>query len=298
MKILGKIKSLYFNLYSIDSRVNRSVVESRYKLLNLLNDGELGVQSQSSQTLPVIISLTSYEIKIQQVYLVIESLLHQTYRPNRIILWLDEKIYSSGNEIPLTLKEQEKRGLEIKFCKDIRSYTKLVPTIRNYPNAVIISVDDDVIYPIDFVEKLMDAYNRDPNKIYFYRGHRITIKKDGKIGSYLDWVKKGAHDSSIYNVPTGVYGILYPPHCLHEDILNEELFLRLCPYADDIWFKAMSLLKNVECEKVPYMGFEHNFIPLDIDYATSLQKINVVEGGNDVQIKKVFEYYGLYQYLK
>ena len=298
MQVLDKIKRLYFKLYSIDSRVNSSIVESRYKILNLLCSDGIGVEAQSSQSLPVIVSLTTYGLKIQQVFLTIESLLHQTYKPNRIILWLDEQTYFNRDEIPLSLKLQEKRGLEIKFCKDVRSYTKLVPTIKNYPHSIIISVDDDIIYPIDFIEKLMDAYKREPHKIYFYRGHQITIKKDGKIGSYLDWVKKGAHGSSIYNVPTGVYGILYPPHILHEDILNEDLFLKLCPYADDIWFKAMSLLKNVECEKIPYVGFEHNFVPLAVDYASSLQKINVVEGGNDVQIKRVFDYYDLYQYLK
>ena len=87
-------------------------------------------------------------------------MLHQTIKPNKIILWLDQTAYNTYESIPIALHRQEARGLEIRLCEDIKSYTKLVPALINFPNAVIISVDDDIIYPIDFVERLYRAYKK------------------------------------------------------------------------------------------------------------------------------------------
>ena len=68
-------------------------------------------------------------------------------------------------------------------------------------------------------------------------------------------------------------------------------FLKLCPHADDVWFKVMTMLKGTLCEHIPTPHFDSLFIPLDIDETSSLQSINVINGGNDRQIKAVFDYY-------
>ena len=235
--------------------------------------------------------MTSYGNKLQLLYLTIESLLHQTIKPNKIILWLDQTAYNTYESIPIALHRQEARGLEIRLCEHIKSYTKLVPALINFPNAVIISVDDDIIYPIDFVERLYRAYKKDSSKIYFYRGHYILFNEDGSPRPYLEWVVRGAKGCDIYNFPTGVSGIIYPPHCYHEDMTNKNLFLKLCPHADDVWFKVMTMLKGTLCEHIPTPHFDSLFIPLDIDETSSLQNINVINGGNDRQIKAVFDYY-------
>jgi hypothetical protein len=56
------------------------------------------------------------------------------------------------------------------------------------------------------------------------------------------WIApNSAHKPESY-FPTGVGGILYPPKCFHKDIADKELFLKLAPNADDIWFWAMACL--------------------------------------------------------
>jgi len=169
----------------------------------------------------------------------------------------------------------------------------LVPALIKYPNSILISIDDDIIYPIDFIERLIRAYQKDSSKIYFYRGHYMSLRSDGSPKPYISWVKKGASGCSIYNFPTGVGGILYPPNCMYEDVTKSDIFLNLCPYADDIWFKVMSFLNKVECELVETPNYDEHFIPIDIDVNGSLQKINVVNGGNDKQIDTIFKYYNL-----
>lgn len=290
MKSFNRLKALFSRMERMDIIVNNNVVRQSYQQLFMQSSG-VGIQPEKYPEGELIITLTSYGNKLQSLYLTIESLLHQTIKPNKILLWLDEKLYSNINMIPLALQRQKERGLEIKLCEDIRSYTKLVPALINYPDAIVISVDDDMIYPIDFVERLYRAYQNDGSKIYFYRGHYMLFNSDGSPKSYMEWVSHGANGSNIYNVPTGVSGVLYPPRCYHDDMTNKELFLNLCPYADDVWFKAMTYLKGTLCEKIELFNYDRLFIPLDIDESNSLQSMNVKRGANDEQIKKVFDYY-------
>ena len=190
---------------------------------------------------PIIVSLTTYGKRLQWVYLTIESLLHQTIKPNKIVLCIAE---DNKDNLPELLVKQQKRGLEILFCNDIRSYTKLIPSLKKYPDAAIITVDDDILYPCDFIEYLVKAFRSDSSKIHFYYGHTMGLDNHGIPTSYNEWVKTAAKGCSLYNLPTGVNGILYPPKSLHEEVFNEDVFLKICPTADDLWFRAMSLMKG------------------------------------------------------
>lgn len=292
MSLIKYVKSIFIRLKGIDNNMINNVVRLSYQNLFLTSSAS-GITNNVYNEGEIIISLTSYGSKLQLLYLTIESLLHQTIKPNKIILWLDETKYNSYENIPEALHILERRGLEIRLCEDVRSYTKLIPTLVNYPDSIIISVDDDILYPIDFVERLYRAYQKDSSKIYFYRGHYVLFDGNGSPMPYLDWVKHGAKGCDIYNFPTGVSGILYPPHCYHEDMTKKEIFLKLCPYADDVWFKVMTMLKGTLCEKIDTPHFNSLFVPLDIEEETSLQRINVVNGGNDKQIKAVFDYYNI-----
>lgn len=293
--LISKFRSSWHKFNNLDQIINSQLIINKYNYLAMIST-EKGTQDFLIFDYPVIISLTTYGKRINEVYLVIESLLHQTQKPNRIILWLDNSFRNSS--IPLTLLNQQKRGLEIFYCEDIKSYTKLVPTLRSFPDSIIITIDDDMIYTADFVEYLVDGYKRNNSKIYFYRGHKIVFDKNGNFAPYSYWVNAGAKNSSIYNLPTGVCGILYPPNCFHKDVTDERIFMDLCPHGDDIWFKAMSLLKGVECEKIE-TGKDANdkFIYLETAVNYSLSNINNVQGMNDIQIRKVFERYNLKSFL-
>lgn len=242
----------------------------------------------------VIVSLTTYGKRIHDVYLTIESIMHQTAKPNKIILWLAEDEFTM-NTIPISLKRLIDRGLTIEFCEDIKSYKKLVPALQRYPDSIIITIDDDVAYQQDLIENLLHSYREDPDLIHFCRGHKMRITKDGILDSYTRWdffINNTLTDK--LNFPTGVGGILYPPHCFHEDVTNEKLFMVLCPTADDIWFKAMSLLKGTFSRKVythNVNGMDYTILNNDIQDETALWNINITR--NDEQIKAVFSKYNL-----
>lgn len=294
-RIINGLKRCYGIISNAEYIIRSQIKIERYTELSLCSDNK-GIAEKLFFDYPVIVTLTSYGKKVQQVGLAIESLMHQTIKPNKIVLCLSEEF---EGKLPVVLERQRERGLEILFCKDIRSYKKLVPTLRKYPQSIIISIDDDIIYPIDFVEYLIKAYKNDPNKVYFYYGHTITLDSKGQPIPYKEWTRRPAKGRSLYNLPTGVDGILYPPGCFHEDICKEELFLELCPYADDLWFKVMTLLKGVECEQVERVeDVKTEFVHLDAADRYALSTINNDKNMNDVQWKRLWEQYELGKYLK
>jgi hypothetical protein len=130
-----------------------------------------------------IITLTSYGKRVKSTApYTICSLLNQTILADRIILWLAE-----GTPIPPLLKKLVKKGLEIEYCKDLKSYKKLIPALKKYPDAVLITADDDVYYPENWFEQLKNAYNMDKTKIYAHRIHEIALDQHRNILPYRKW---------------------------------------------------------------------------------------------------------------
>lgn len=274
--------------------------EQRRMLLDhaILNSKESGITDRRYCDSDIIVSLTTYGKRYYDVAFTIESIMEQTMKANRIILWLEEELQSTP--IPVQLQLLQKRGLEIKFCSNIRSYKKLIPTLKLYPDATIITIDDDVLYDSDLLETLIVPYLQNSNNIYAHRIHRMTFNQEGKIAKYKDW-DRCINDKtpSFLLFPTGVGGVLYPPHSLDDEVLNEEIFMAKCQFADDVWFKAMSIKKGTKTCGV----FSHRENGADYLINESVQDVALFNNNllglslNDTQLKAVFEYYGIYDML-
>lgn len=255
----------------------------------------MGVSETLYDNMELIVSLTTYSRRIHQAHLVIESLLEQTLKPNRVILWLDRDEFSLEN-IPIKLIELCKRGLQIEFCENLRSYKKLIPSLRRYPDSAVITADDDILYPDDFVERLYKAYKKSPDRIYFYRGHKMLIQR-GILRPYNEWeFEAELNEASLLAFPTGGGGALYTTDLLDHEVANSEVFMSLAPTADDVWFKAMSLKRGILCEQVKIeCPFREKFQFLDAMDDMALAKTNLMQGKNDEQIEAVFRRYDLYK---
>ncbi len=265
-----------------------------------LSATEKGISKERLADCEVIVSLTTFGKRIYDVHLAIESIMQGTLKPNKIVLWLSEPEFG-GKPLPKTLEMQQKRGLEIRFCEDLRSYTKLLPALQSFPNACIITIDDDLMYEYDIVERLVNAHEDNKNAVCACRIHRVKLGENNKPKSYMEWelgVEKG-EIGSPFLFPTGVGGILYPPHCFSPEVFNKEVYLSICPYADDVWFYAMELLNDIKVVHV-YTGYPEGYymlLPSSSINALSKENTNVVNCRNDVQIKAVFEKFNLYDKL-
>ena len=208
----------------------------------------------------IIVSLTSLPKRIKYVHLTIKSILKQTLKPNKIILWLAKtEFIKKKNKLPLNLLLLIEKGLTIKFIrKNFKSYNKLIPSLKKYPNNLIITIDDDIIYRKDTIEKLYKNYLKYPKDIH---AHRITKfkYKSGKfkviVGGYQYY-----KNSSFLNKLTGVGGVLYPPKCFYKDILKKELFMKLSPTNDDQWFWIQAILNNVRVRVIDKPNLKLNYI--------------------------------------
>lgn len=287
------------------SFINRS--QGRIKILFLAIWGELiklcvdlqiirpkGVAITGDKDGPkLIVSLTSYGRRVHKVYYTIVSLLRQKMKPDMVILWLD--FNWNEHNIPSSLKRLSKYGLTIRYCSDLKSYKKLVPTLLEFPDAMIITCDDDLYYRSNMVGRLVDSFKSDPTKIYAHRAHQVTFT-DGNIDSYNSWPEEISNQRGRTVFPTSGGGTLYKKELLHVDMCNEELFMRLSPMADDVWNFFMGYMKQTINVVLPHNGYI--YIPLDVFYqaihkGSNLSYGNCHECMNDVQIKAIMEHYHL-----
>ncbi|RQW63877.1 glycosyl transferase [Vibrio viridaestus] len=289
-------KRFFVKLDNIDLLI-RAKSKCDYYEIRCLENESLLIEKDSNSNM--VVSLTTYSKRIYQVHLVIESLGNQTIKPNRIILWLDENEFDLDN-IPLMLKNLTKRGLEIKFVPNFKSYKKLLFCLAESPNSNIITVDDDILYPCYFIEGFEKELKKSPETVLAYRGHKIQFDKNGNVEKYSKWdLDSNDTQASKLIFPTGVGGVLYPVDSLHQDVLNYELASKLAPHGDDIWFKAMSLRNNRMSKLIrPRNGYEHDFIEIPMGQDISLFHQNVMNGGNNSQIKDVFEHFDLLKLIK
>ncbi|MEA5549338.1 hypothetical protein VB816_30580, partial [Limnoraphis robusta CCNP1324] len=205
-------------------------------------------------------------------------------------MWVDTTFPSHGpapgidHRLPPQLGKLERRGLEIRRHNDIGPLTKIVPTLKRYPEALVVTADDDMFYPHDWLEELYDAYLREPGIIHAHRAHRMTFDS-GRVRPYREWEWEapGFQGPSFDLFPTGVGGVLYAPGHLHREVMNERAYLQLSPKADDVWLKAMSLLNGVQCKKVN--PFSRPIHEVAIPGTPRLGLHNYFEHGNDHQLK-------------
>lgn len=286
--LLGQLENFRYNQKKL-------ILENK-----ILHSVEKGISSQKYCEREIIVSLTSYGRRLQDVCFTIESIMQQTMLPNRIILNLDASCHNT--KLPLALQKQMHRGLEIRIIDDdIKSYKKLLPTMKDYPEAVIITVDDDLLYDFDIIERLYNSYVEKPTMIHALRTHVIQVNKYGKPLNYLKW-KWGTSESENSNrvFATGVGGILYPPRCFSEEVFNQDVFKNICPSADDVWFHAMALINGKKVVKVSARNrYGDDYILNEDVQDLGLRNLNYGnEQQNDVQIKAVYEKYGIYDLLK
>ena len=241
----------------------------------------------------LVVTLTSYGRRAAKtVPHVLASLLVQTKRPDRIILWLDDVNFSE-DRLPKRLAVMRDRyGIEIRFCADLRSYKKLVPTLELCPEDVLVTVDDDLLYKRRLLEKLYAAHLETPDMRLCPLAHEPVVEK-GVFVPYRRWRHNVMCQSGRRVFPLGGSGTLYPPHSLHADVTDRELFMQLAPQADDVWFWAMGEIAGT---KTRLIDFGYPFYQVDLLYQllhkdASLMASNLHEDNNDKQIRRVVERY-------
>lgn len=275
-------------IYQYRYGINKRKIEKEIERLD-----ELGIDESSDND--VIVSLTSYGDRLKDLHITLYSLLMQSLKPRKIVLCLAEEEFPQKEEdLPIQIRNILKWGISIVWCPDIRSYKKLIPTLELFPNMVIVTADDDVYYPTDWLSKLVCGYRSDSSCIYAHNVSEIRLSLDNQILPYREWKITDSGEASYRHLFKGRGGVLYPPGSLYKDVCSRDLFERLAPTADDIWFWAMAVMNNTKIKAVKDRISLLRSVDVYREFGNqkqTLHEINVSGGMNDRQINNIMEYY-------
>lgn len=241
-----------------------------------------------------IISLTTYGNRINTVHITIDSLLTQELKPAKIILWLAKDEFPNGySDLPdeLIKRVENIEWFNISFCDDLKPHKKYYECMRNYSNKVIVTCDDDVFYPSDWLMELNKLHQEHPECICCTNAHTITLNELGNIQPYSSWIHlTDEQGPSLTLCPIGVGGVMYPPHTLDNRVFDKAFIIQNCINADDLWLKAMSLLERTKVVKTNKFWYTFLNIPQSSENALSIQ--NVLQNRNDEQLENILKRYG------
>lgn len=236
----------------------------------------------------IIVSLTSYPGRIHCVHKAIESLLNQTTKPDMIILWLAGSQFPGKlKDLPRELLSLRRYGLTISWCDDLKSHKKYYQVMQQYPNDIVITVDDDLYYDEDMIELLFNAHQRHPGCVCAMRCHLIRFGANGKPLPYKQWLRE---QSEYVNTPlmqlfsTSGAGTLYPPACMSHELFNKEAIREICLDADDLWLKTMQIINRVKTVQVTS---NRPLRYVEDSQHNALWHTNVTNNGNDEQLKQL-----------
>ena len=181
----------------------------------------------------------------------LESILNQSYRFDKLVINIDDNLTEEDYAWYNKLKERDVR-MEINVCDHKwRSCNKLLPTIKKYPDAVVITVDDDIYYPKDCILYMVEEYYKS-NCIVCQEMHPVLIR-DGKFAGYVD----------DFDVKIGLkcYGkylsncCLFPPHIFEgTDLFDYDKMMECVGGThDELWFWVNSLINGIKAVNLNYI---------------------------------------------
>jgi hypothetical protein len=241
----------------------------------------------------IIISLTSYPARLKSLHFVIRSLLKQSLRAEKIILYLGND--TKDSDIPLKLKKLTKYNFEIRTgYEDIKPHKKYFYAMQEFPEHTIITADDDLIYDKNLVKDLTECAAKNPGCVCARRVNLITKDENGNLNPYSKWKWEYKNETAPSHalIATGCGGILYPPSLLPPKTFDMEAIKENCLNTDDIWLKFMELKNNVK------VVFSNNKVvhPLTLRHTQEsglLQTNTSGENRNDINIQKMQDFTGI-----
>ena len=240
----------------------------------------------------IIVSLTSYPKRIGTICQVLESILAQKKKADLVLLWLaQEQFPGKETDLPEALVRLAREGkVTIRWCDDLKPHKKYFYAFREYPDDLVITFDDDLLYTPNTISALYASYLLYPEAVSTVRAHLMVFDGQNQPVPYGRWIHETdicIHTPSMQLLATGGAGALYQPRLFRPEFLDEKTICDVCLHADDLWLKAMELLSDVPV--VLARSFEQlHYLPDTQEDA--LFTINIRQGHNDVQLENILRW--------
>ena len=200
----------------------------------------------------LVISLTSFPARFGMIELTVKSLLDQSVKPDRVVLWIAQDEY---DQLPPAVLALQDETFSVRQCENIRNFKKILPSLAAFPDAFIVICDDDTYYPPNWLKDLLGAFDPEHPTIVCHRAHRLAYLPNGSLAPYRQWPydvddAKSALPSTDL-LPTGNGGVLYPPGALPPLTQDLDLIRKLSPTSDDVWLFFMWRRNDWKIKRVP-----------------------------------------------
>jgi hypothetical protein len=237
--------------------------------------------------------MTSFPQAVSFAVRAVQSILDGSVKPDKIVLYLT---FSQFPSLPPELAALANKNPLFEFRnyeRDIRSYRKLIPALGDFPNDIIVTVDDDVFYNKNMLRDLLRLHARYPNALIAHRVKRLKLGIPYRKWRKYRWYNFFTKDlrPQFKNLQTGCGGVLYPPNSLKLEMLDPDIFTEMAPTVDDIWFWAAAVANGTKLAPVPFGHSKPR--GLGKPKTLSLKKINVKSGTdvNRAALESILEKY-------
>ena len=205
----------------------------------------------------LIVSMTSYPSRIRFVPEVLESLKKQTRKPDEIMLYLSVDNFPEREAaLPRIFRALvQDHDVTLRWVEgDLKSHKKYFYAFREFPEDLIVTVDDDVYYAPDLLDSLWKTHERFPGAVAAGRTDLITLDAEGRLRPSHEWLHRtmGFEDSpGMQLMSIGVGGALYDPSLFPAQLFDQEAIQDLCLEEDDLWLKAVEAMAGIPVIRAP-----------------------------------------------
>ena len=227
----------------------------------------------------IVVSVTVIDSRLDLLKRTLVSIFNQTQKPDILHVFYSNEpmLYDKGiSDDTMQQFREEMELLNVSAAKliitktpNIGPYRKLIPALKIYKNDIIITIDDDHEYEVNFIKNYMEAYMK----------HKCIICSSGRSVDFINLSNNLAHMEKIqetsvitllYILPEGFGGILYHSNMFNDDFIEldysslSDLILK----NDDFFFRVYTFRREI---RVFYINVEKTYL-LDIERQVSLYR--------------------------
>lgn len=232
-----------------------------------------------------VVSLTSYGKRTRTCYLAIESIAAGDVKPSRLVLWLDDPTILAN--LPRTLLRLQRRGLEIRPCHDWGPHKKCYPAAAEgiADGRHLVTADDDLLYPIHWLDDLQRAALETPDLIVCHRAMIVAFDDHG-IAPYTTWRHCRTTEPSLRVYPLPGAGAAYPPALMTALKEAGTAFEESSPRNEDVWLHSLGVRHGIKARQITSIPLKELAIPGT--QASGLWMTHIRGGGTDEAIARTY----------
>lgn len=209
------------------------------------------------------VSLTTIPSRVKYLKSTLDSIKNQTIKVDRINLCIPTKCLKQNEPSEYTLPDEiiNDKDITIVYCdKDYGSSTKLLGSLwvnkDKSQNKIIITIDDDIIYAPNIIEKLISRSIMYPDSAIGFCGWNVknVMKDSNHFYSNLIYEDRNPNldDVETCDILEGYRAVLYKSNFFGNDIFDYSEFPEDARYVDDVWISGHLAKKGIRRLSIKY----------------------------------------------